>query len=176
VQAGRASPGGRRLTIVSGGQTGVDQAALRAAQDTALSCGGWCPPGRECEGGVIPARFPMRETERERSTRAPTVPRSLRTERNVRDADATLILRPVVGPGSTADAGTEWAARCAEVLGRPLLVCDPADPSACEAISGWIDESGIGTLHVAGPSEGVRPGIGEAAYALLVEVLSGRPE
>ena len=38
--------------VISGGQTGVDQAALRAAQKLGLKCDGWCPPGRECESGV----------------------------------------------------------------------------------------------------------------------------
>src|SRR5262249_34585914 len=45
----------RRLAaLVSGGQTGVDQAALRAGQECGLEVGGWCPPGRACESGEIP--------------------------------------------------------------------------------------------------------------------------
>ncbi|HEX3129094.1 MAG TPA: putative molybdenum carrier protein [Thermoanaerobaculia bacterium] len=39
------------VKVISGGQTGVDQAALRAAQDCGLEVGGWCPPGRLCETG-----------------------------------------------------------------------------------------------------------------------------
>ena len=51
-------------TVISGGQTGVDQAALRAAMQYGLSCAGWCPPGRESESGTIPLEFPLRETRR----------------------------------------------------------------------------------------------------------------
>ena len=154
--------------VISGGQTGVDQAALRAAQERGLHRGGWCPPGRECESGVIPTRFPLQETPQDRSPNAPGVPRSQRTEWNVRDSDATLILRPQ----STAkeDPGTDWTARCAARFGRPLLILDPEDPDAASAIRQWLNAREIQTLNVAGPSEGSVLGIGDQAYALLAEV------
>jgi hypothetical protein len=152
--------------VISGGQTGVDQAALRAAQDRGLDCGGWCPPGRECESGIIPERFPLQETPQDRSPLAPDVPRSQRTEWNVRDSDATLILRPLL----SEDPGTDWTARCAARFGRPLLVLDPGDPSAAAEIRNWLSALEIRTLNVAGPSEGRMPGIGDRAYALLAEV------
>jgi hypothetical protein len=161
----------RLTTVISGGQTGVDQAALRAARDRGLEIGGWCPPGRESEAGAIPAELPLRETPVERSPGAPEVPRSLRTEWNVRDSDATLILRPAGDEGG--DPGTEWAGRCAARYGRPLLVCDPADPAAGSLVSRWLDELPVRVLNVAGPSEGTSPGIGGEVYSLLVKVLAG---
>lgn len=63
----------RLSKVISGGQTGVDQAVLRAAIDCGLAIGGWCPPGRGCEGGVIPPEFPVEETEQERSVDAPSL-------------------------------------------------------------------------------------------------------
>jgi hypothetical protein len=164
---------GRLTTVVSGGQTGVDQAALRAARACGLEIGGWCPPGRESEAGVIPADLPLRETPVERSSGAPEVPRSLRTEWNVRDSDATLILRPAGSRGG--DPGTDWAARCALRYGRPLLICDPGDPAATAAVSRWLGESSIRRLSVGGPSESAAPGIGRLAYSFLVKVLAGLP-
>ena len=158
------------LAIVSGGQTGVDQAALRAGQDCGLETGGWCPPGRECESGVIPARFPLKETPEDRSPDAPEVPRSLRSEWNVRASDATLILRPAVE--DRVDPGTGWTVQCAVRYGRPLLVCDPANPVAQERITSWLRALSVRNLHVAGPSEGACPGVGDQAYALLVRVFS----
>ncbi|HEY2292510.1 MAG TPA: putative molybdenum carrier protein [Thermoanaerobaculia bacterium] len=153
--------------VISGGQTGVDQAALRAAQTCGLECGGWCPPGRESESGVIPARFPLQETPQDRSPHAPDVPRSQRTEWNVRDSDATLILRP---RSTDKDLGTDWTERCAPRFGRPLLVLDPGDPEAASAIRDWLSALEIQTLNIAGPSEGTAPGIGDQVYSLLAEV------
>ncbi|NQT35909.1 MAG: hypothetical protein HQ581_00380, partial [Planctomycetes bacterium] len=67
--------------IVSGGQTGVDRAALDTAIALGIPQGGWCPRGRPAEDGRIPDRYDLRETE---STAYP-----VRTERNVVDSDAT---------------------------------------------------------------------------------------
>jgi Circularly permutated YpsA SLOG family len=156
--------------VISGGQTGVDQAALRAARASGLEIGGWCPPGRESEAGVIPSGFPLQETPMDRSPQAPDIPRSQRTEWNVRDSDATLILRP---PSVVEDPGTDWTAHCAADLGHPLLVVDPWHPEACVQIREWLLGSlEIETLNVAGPSESGAPGIGERVEELLGRVFA----
>src|SRR5690606_30676655 len=100
------------VRVVSGGQTGVDRAALDAALRLGLPCGGWCPAGRWAEDGPIPERYPLRETE--------SADPAERTARNVRDSDATLILSPRPLRGGTA--GTR---EVAERLGRPFHVADP---------------------------------------------------
>ncbi|MCS6982425.1 MAG: putative molybdenum carrier protein [Flavobacteriales bacterium] len=151
--------------IISGGQTGVDQAALRFAVEKRMKVGGWCPPGRVCEGGVIPPEFPLQETEQERSPDAPDIPRSLRTERNVRDADATLILWPA---SLKKDPGTEWTIQCAQKLGKPFMVVDPYSLEAKKIIADWIlKNSSIKVLNIAGPSENACPGIYNQTLELL---------
>jgi len=155
--------------VISGGQTGVDQAALRAARACGLARGGWCPPGRESETGPIPADLPLTETELDRSLDAPEVPRSLRTEWNVRDSDATLVIRP---PVARADPGTEWALRCAARFGRAILLCNPEDPDAAMCVNDWIRAVGILTLNVAGPAESARPGIGAMTERVLARAFA----
>jgi hypothetical protein len=50
------------MKIVSGGQTGVDRAALDWAIQRGIPHGGWCPRGRRAEDGRIPERYRLRET------------------------------------------------------------------------------------------------------------------
>jgi nucleoside-triphosphatase THEP1 len=161
-------PASTLVKVISGGQTGVDRAALLAALARGLECGGWCPPGRDSEAGPIPDDLPLKETPQERSPDAPHVPRSQRTEWNVRDSEATLLLRP--GRTSPTSPGTDWTSRCARRSGRPILVCDPADPDAPSRIRAWLCALRVRTLNVAGPSEAEQPGIEEAARQLLLEV------
>jgi len=155
--------------VISGGQTGVDQGALRAARDCGLEIGGWCPPGRVCEAGVIPAEFPLKETPQDRSPDAPGVPRSQRTEWNVRDSEGTLVIT-AHGEAPAEDPGTEWAIECVARYGRPLLICEIDDPDAAGKVRQWIAANGIQALSIGGPSEATAPGIGDKAYALLKRV------
>ena len=161
------------MKIISGGQTGVDEAALRAAESRGLELGGWCPPGRVCESGRIPGRFPLRETTEERSDRARDVPRSLRTEWNVRDSDATLILRRLIPTEQFhSDPGTTWTFDCAVLYGKPLLLCDVDEPAGTNVnmVRVWLGSLKLRTLNVAGPAESAQPGIGRLAEEFLRKV------
>jgi len=171
---------GKLMKVISGGQTGVDQAALRAGEDCGLEIGGWCPPGRACESGVIPAEFPLQETPSDRSPDAPDVPRSQRTEWNVRDSDGTLVI--ILNDGNRSgcptisDAGTMWTVECVGRYKRSLFVCRLENGTASENIQRWLRTNPISTLNVSGPSESTSPGIGEKAYALLIQVFCARDE
>ena len=144
--------------IVSGGQTGVDRAALDVALELGLPCGGWVPRGRQAEDGRIPPIYPMRETESRGY--------ATRTRLNVRDSDATLILsrgEPTGGTALTVD--------CALSLGRPHLVVDLAGEVDLPAVRAWLALHDVRVLNVAGSRESAPPGIYQAAVDVLKNLL-----
>lgn len=144
--------------IVSGGQTGVDRAALDVALARSITCGGWVPHGRRAEGGIVPARYPVRET------RQPDYRH--RTRRNVRCSDASLIITRGPPRGGTALTGA-----VARRLGRPLLVCDLERLTDPTRVRSWLARHRVKILNVAGPRESRAPGIGRQAAAFLDAVL-----
>jgi len=149
-----------RLRIVSGGQTGVDRAALDAAQALGLASGGWCPRGRRAEDGIIPARYRLAET--------PSARYAERTAWNVRDSDGTLVVLRVRLAG-----GTRLAARLARRRWRkPLFVVKLREELPRLRFRAWLRRYRIRTLHVAGPRESEEPGIGAEAEAALRRLLA----
>ena len=148
--------------IGSGGQTGVDRAALDAAISAGVDCGGWCPAGRRAEDGPIPDRYPLREADDEAY--------EVRTRRNVRDSDATLI----VSDGKPA-GGTGLTLRCCREEARPVLVIDAAQENpgaALQRLAAFLDRHAVRVLNVAGPRASESPKAGRYAGALLSRLLS----
>jgi len=147
------------LKIVSGGQTGVDRAALDAAIALGWEHGGWCPRGRLAEDGAIPERYRLVETESRQY--------AARTERNVVDSDATLILSR--GPLS---GGTELTRQFCRRHGRPHRVVDLEQPGPPVELADWLRRHRVAVLNVAGPRESQSPGIGAAAERYLRDVFA----
>ncbi len=146
------------LVIHSGGQTGVDRAALDAALSAGVPTGGWCPRGRRAEDEPISLRYPLRES--------PSAAYAERTERNVRDTDATLVLTH----GTPGD-GTTLSIELARSLGRPLLVLDLGAEPSPERVADWLDEHAVRVLNVAGPRASSVPGIYADALAFMTALL-----
>lgn len=145
------------LTIVSGGQTGVDRAALDVAIARGVAHGGWCPRGRLAEDGRIDARYALEET----SSSSPAV----RTRRNVVDSDATVVFsstRAVTG-------GTALTIDLAAELGRPWLHLTAEKPLGANVarLLAFVDRHGVRRLNVAGPRASGDP----RAAALAAETL-----
>lgn len=152
--------------IVSGGQTGVDRAALDAAVSLGIPHGGWCPRGRLAEDGRIPIEYNLRETESGNYAE--------RTEKNVLDSDGTLI----VCHGSP-NGGTLLTAKIARQHKKPLLVVDLDEifPEKVEQTRGvlceWLEADSIATLNVAGPRESQSTGIHQETFDLLTRIFGG---
>lgn len=146
--------------VISGGQTGVDRAALEAAIACKLEHGGWCPKGRRAEDGSIAERYHLTETDSSSYAN--------RTEKNVLEADATLILCR-----GRLRGGTRLTRQLAKSHQKPHLVVDLDDRSARANCRTWLNAQRPATLNVAGPRESQSPGIAAAAQALLEGLFRG---
>lgn len=156
----------RRLWIVSGGQSGVDRAALDVALALDLPVRGWCPKNRLAEDGRIPERYPLQECTSEDP--------ALRTELNVFDSDGTLVL----SSGLPQD-GTPLTEEVAKRYGKPFR-CIALDLDVEEnddtvtAFRRWVEENDIRILNVGGPRESHEPGVIYARSKQLIERLLRR--
>ena len=154
---GRTAATVKALKIISGGQTGVDRAALDVALEHGIECGGWCPAGRLDELGRIPERYPVQELEGGGFAE--------RTLQNVKDSDGTVVLYPGDLYGGTG----ETVRFCVE-LERPCQLIDASKFSAKGAgnlILEFVRENRIGILNVAGPRQSEwREGYDYASRAL----------
>jgi hypothetical protein len=148
----------KELKIISGGQTGVDRAALDAALECGAEAGGWCPEGRLAEDGVIPARYPLTELARSGYRQ--------RTKRNVTDSDGTAIIY-----FGNPTGGTEQTISFCIKEKKPYVLVDAEEMSverAAGKIEKFIVQHGISVLNVAGPRAGGEP----RAYGYAKDVIS----
>lgn len=149
------------MKLVSGGQTGVDTAALDYAFRHGLPYGGWVPKGRTNEDGVISAKY-LGLSE------APDSIPATRTRLNVEHSDATLIL----SDGSESP-GTAITAQFAEDLGKPCMIVVLGDDllASVPNVKKWIETTNPSALNIAGPRESEAPGIQDKAGRFLEMVL-----
>ena len=137
----------KALKIISGGQTGVDRAALDVALSRGIDCGGWCPAGRRDEFGKIPDHYPIQELQGGGFTE--------RTLQNVKDSDGTVVVYCDHFGG-----GTEQTVRFCLELKRPHELIDASKISAEDAaklIGDFVDKNKINILNVAGPRQSEWP-------------------
>jgi hypothetical protein len=144
--------------IVSGGQTGADQAGLAVARRLGIPTGGTMPKGFLTEDGPRP------DLAREFGLEAaPSPDYPARAELNVIAADGTVIF------GDARSRGSLLTAELCGRHGRPCLVVAPGEPVAAAAgrLRAWLDANGIRTLNVAGNRASQAPGIGSHVEAVL---------
>lgn len=158
--------------IISGGQTGVDRAALDIAIDLDLPYGGWCPKGRIDEIGIIPEKY-------NRLIEVVTVfdnnqdNYNTRTQLNIRDSDGTLIIVPTFPLPKEITDGTVLTIEEVCTQNKPYLLISLTNSvednlSRCLA---WLKEHGIDTLNVAGPRESSSQGIYKDSYNFLYHLV-----
>jgi len=161
--------------IISGGQTGADRGGLDAAIHCDLPHGGWCPKGRKAEDGIIPSEYHLNEM-----ASAEYLPR---TKANVFDSDATVIF--TYGLLSGGSLKTVMYAHHLEKPYHDIDLLRTTPKKAVVEIMRWLagDEELNDydeyvacpplacVLNVAGSRESHAPGIQEAVFRLMVDVL-----
>jgi len=137
----------KTLKLISGGQTGVDRAALDVALKHGIDCGGWCPAGRLDEFGKIPDRYPVQDLQSGGFTE--------RTLQNVKDSDGTVVIY-----WGELRGGTEQTVRFCADVNRPHQLVDASKISAegaAKLIADFVRENEIGILNVGGPRQSEWP-------------------
>lgn len=158
-----------KVTIVSGGQTGADRAALDFAIEHQLPHAGWCPRGRLAEDGSLGEQYHLRET--------PSRKYAERTEWNVRDSDATVVFTLE----QNASGGTALTLRLAGELGKPVLhlarkADEPAGTAAAirraaDELNRFIRQHEVVKLNVAGPRASQSPRVANFVWSVFAAAL-----
>ena len=145
------------MKIISGGQTGVDRAALDAALENGIDCGGSCPSGRLDEVGRIPDRYPVKELEHGGFTE--------RTLQNVKDSDGTVIIYFSNLSGGSAQTLQFCIAqkRTHQLIDAAAVFID----DAAKLILDFIRKHDIEILNVAGPRQSEWPHGYDYAFRVL---------
>jgi len=150
------------VKIISGGQTGVDRAALDVALKHRIKCGGWCPAGRLDENGKIPDRYPLKELKKGGNEE--------RTLQNVRDSDGTIVIY-----FHELEGGTAYTIGCCIEDRQPHRLIDAAKYSPEDAATlmvAFVVDHEIETLNVAGPRESEWKGAYNYAFRAMDVLLS----
>ena len=147
--------------IISGGQTGVDRAALDAAMKCGVSVGGWCPEGRLAEDGPIDKRYPLKELK------GGGYPE--RTLKNVVDSDGTAIIY-----FDELSGGTRLTCDYCINESRPYILINGTInnlESAVGVLDTFIDCNDIKVLNVAGPRASKDSRVYDYVYTIIYRLL-----
>jgi len=125
--------------VISGGQRGVDQAALFAASKLEIETGGWAPKGYMTLDGPKSGLAKMGLVEHTASHYPP------RTYANVKDSDGTIRLAY-----DFTTAGELCTLKAIKKYNRPYYDIDLNDPDFIFDVTNWIQKNNIEIINIAG--------------------------
>ena len=147
--------------IISGGQTGADQAALDASIKLGIPHGGWIPKGRMTENGPLPDKYDLIEM--------PTKSYPDRTKKNIKESDGTLILSH-----GRLTGGSEYTRKWAVKYSKPMAHINLSSVTPFDAavlINNWIVEYDIKMINIAGPRASKDSKIYQSTLDIIESVL-----
>ena len=150
----------KKITIISGGQTGVDRAALDVAIKLGIDYGGFCPKGRLAEDGVIPYKYVLEEIK--------SFKYSKRSLANVKLSDASLVIYQGILSG-----GTLKTIEYCKQHNKPVFAINLLETLNRIRVNfnNWIHNNHVTVLNIAGPRESEAP-VYDMSFSLLMGLLS----
>ena len=150
----------RIIKIISGGQTGVDRAALDAAIELGFEYSGFCPKGGMAEDGVILNKYNLTELSSPQYL--------MRTFENVQASDGTLIIHQ-----GKVSGGTLKTKDYCQMINKSFFEVNLLENLEKIPLNfdNWIEENHIIIVNIAGPRESVAP-IYNRTLLLLIDLLS----
>ena len=147
--------------IISGGQTGADQAALDTAIQWKIPHGGCIPKGRMTEAGRLPEKYKLTEMTAENCQKS--------TEKNVIDSDGTLVITH--GHLTGDSLLTRLKAEEHNKAYLHINLDKTGVHQAAHIVNKWVDDENIETLNVAGSKLSKDKYIYTATRQILATVL-----
>ncbi|WP_321288077.1 putative molybdenum carrier protein [uncultured Sunxiuqinia sp.] len=147
--------------IISGGQTGVDRAALDACLNAKFSCGGWCPAGRKAEDGEIPLTYPLQEIW--------STSYDDRTRKNINESDATLIVYE-----EKLSGGTLLTYNYASEKNKPIFLFKVSPfliDETLEQLFHFLKINQVETLNIAGARASMWDKAYELSYLITAKLI-----
>lgn len=150
--------------IISGGQTGVDQAGLDAAMMLGIPHGGWCPLDRRSEDGPIPLKYNLKETSSDYYRD--------RTIRNVEDSDGTIVF---IDGSLSVESGSMLTLNLCRMNEKPNLLINLSlsyIEDWAKLVRAFVCDNKIKILNIAGSRASISPGIGPKVIEVLKKAFS----
>lgn len=152
------------LVIISGGQTGSDQAGLKAAKHFRIKTGGWSTKGWRTQDGSqkeLLSSYGLKECD--------SIDYKVRTELNVRDSHITLRFAT-----NFSSAGERCTLNAINKHKRPyvdfFVPNDLTDKNAF-ITAYYIAINGYDIINIAGNSERTSPGIGRQVEQFVMTMI-----
>lgn len=144
--------------VISGGQTGADEAGLAAAKASGIPTGGTVPKGCRTDAGPNTDLITVYGC-----VESPYASYPPRTEDNVRDSDATIIF------GDSSSPGGKLTQRLCKDYGKRVFRMEAVPNAVPEDLAAWLRYYRVTTLNVAGNRERTNPGIYQRTFEFLFE-------